>query len=130
MGTRILLLSTMIFTAVGGGVAWADTLNTNILPNSDLTGLEAIQWNSSISSSPTTITGTGVNGDGNSLVSVLDLSTNGLSTYTFHDNFAAGQGATGVGKINGNSYGFVDTFVLDLPASMASAFAFSLDICA
>ena len=124
-GSLIVALS----ACIGVGLAHADTLNTSIGANSDLTGLEAIQWNSTISPSPTTVTGTGVNGDGQTAVNVLDLSQNGLSTYTFHDNFAAGVGATSAGTINGNPYGFVDTYVLNLPASTASAFAFSLDIC-
>jgi hypothetical protein len=130
MAIRILAFRALILSAAGCGISWADTINTNILPNGDITGLEAIQWNSSAGLTPTTITGTGNNQDGNDAVSVLDLSNNGLSTYTFHDNFAAGQGSISAGTINGNSYGFVDTFVLNLPASMASGFAFSLDLCA
>lgn len=119
---------------VGSRVAHADFLNTSIPPNSDLTGLEVIQWDTSQSASPALVTGTGVN-DGNPasgqpLVNVLDLSMNDSSSYTFSHNFIAGKAQAGGGTINGLSYGFVDTFVLNLPTGTASNYDISVNTCA
>lgn len=80
------------------------------------------------------MTGTGVN-DGNPasgqpLVNVLDLSMNGSSTYTFTHNFASGKAQAGGGTINGLSYGFVDTFVLNLPTGNTSNCDISVNTCA
>lgn len=126
------------FAMLGAGsrVAHADFLNTSIRPNSDLSGLEVIQWDTSQSASPALVTGTGVN-DGNPasgqpLVNVLDLSMNGSSTYTFTHNYAQNQAqATGltIGS-TGLSYGFVDTFVLNLPMGTASNYDISVNTCA
>jgi|GEM_PF-7041483 len=118
----------------GNRVAHADFLNTTIQPNSDLSGDQVIQWDTSQSASPTLVTGTGVN-DGNPapgqpLVNVLDLSINGSSTYTFTHNFTSGQAQAGSGTINGASYGFVDTFVLNLPTGTASNYDISVNTCA
>ncbi|MGO9037714.1 MAG: FxDxF family PEP-CTERM protein [Steroidobacteraceae bacterium] len=118
----------------GSRVAHADFLNTTIQPNSDLSGDEVIQWDTSQSASPTLVTGTGVN-DGNPapgqpLVGVLDLSMNGSSTYTLTHNFTSGQAQAGGGTINGLGYGFVDTFVLNLPTGTASNYDISVNTCA
>ncbi len=118
----------------GSRAAGADFLNTAIPPNSDLSGDQVIQWDTSQSASPTRVTGTGVN-DGNPasgqpLVSVLDLSMNGSSTYTLTHNFTSEQAQAGSGTINGNSHGFVDTLVLNLPTGNTSNYDISVNTCA
>lgn len=133
--SRQLVVAGMMLGLLAVDAARADTLNTSILPNSDLTGLEVIQWNTSLGGAPTTVTGTGINdgvaAPGNPLVSVLDLTMNGSSTYTYTHNFTAGQAqAAGGGTINGQSYGFVDTFVLNLPTGTASDYQISVNTCA
>jgi len=58
------------------------------------------------------------------------MSSNGTSTYTLRDNYAAGQASNAAtGTIGGNQYGFVDTYVLNLPTSSAADFEVSVNVC-
>jgi len=85
---------------------------------------------------PTTVTGTGVSGPaapGQSLVDISDLSGNGNTTgnYLFSQSFTNPNGsfAAGTGPLsNGVSYGFVSSYVIDVPASTAGAYVFSLNL--
>src|SRR5262249_22208647 len=116
------------------GLAKADLL-VSISPNGNLSGNEVIS-SGTFSGTPqgwfTTgpgqteakVNGTGVN-DGTLPLNVLNLAPNGTSTYNLGDNFSAGQGsnpAADMINVHGNpqSYGFVDTFVLNLPTSSTS----------
>ncbi len=77
-------------------------------------------------SSPATITGN----PGNSLgpVNVSDLTSNPAGNYSFTNSFAAANGAYAAGTIQGQEYNFVDTYVIDVPNSTASVYAFSLNL--
>jgi hypothetical protein len=59
----------------------------------------------------------------------MDVTGNVASTYMFNDSFSFPNGSfAGAGTINGNSYGFVDTYVIDVPNSISSAYIFSLSL--
>jgi hypothetical protein len=75
---------------------------------------------------PATITGN----PGNSLgpVSISDLTGNPSSNYSFINSFAAANGNFGAGTVAGGKYNFVDTYVIDVPSSVAGAFIFSLNL--
>jgi hypothetical protein len=75
---------------------------------------------------PTTVTGNGVN-DNTTPISVSDVVGNGPGTYLFSQTFINPNGSfAAASQINGQDYGFIASYVLDLPASMASTFVFSL----
>jgi hypothetical protein len=75
---------------------------------------------------PTTAAGNGVN-DGTSPISVSDVVGNGPGTYLFSQTFMNPNGSfAAANQINGQNYGFIASYVVDLPASMASTFVFSL----
>jgi len=76
--------------------------------------------------SPATITGTP--GDSLGPVTVSDLTGNPASNYGFTNSFGAANGAFAAGTIQGLQYNFVDTYVIDVPASQASAYVFSLNL--
>ncbi len=142
MRKNLLLLSGITFGClVVGGFAHADSL-VPVAPSSDITGGEVISsgtftgppatiqgwYATTAGQAPQTITGTGSTGSGG--LSVLDMSGNGTSTYTLRDNYSAGQGSlAAAGTIGGNQYGFVDTYVLNLPASTAADFEVSVNVC-
>lgn len=119
-------LASALALAIGWATANADIV-TSIPTNGTLTSTWS--WSSTASGqSPTTITGDGMN-DGLGPVTVEDLSANGASTYTFGNTFVAPSGSyPASNEINGQSYGFVDTYVIDVPNALASAYVFSLSL--
>ncbi|MGA2188269.1 MAG: hypothetical protein ABSH33_07040 [Steroidobacteraceae bacterium] len=85
---------------------------------------------------PTTVTGTGVPGPaapGQSLVDVSNLTGNGNSTgnYLFSQSFTnpSGSFAAATGPLsNGDTFGFISSYVIDVSASTAGAYLFSLNL--
>jgi hypothetical protein len=77
---------------------------------------------------PSTVVGTGVNGDGAG-VGISDLTASGAGSYNFTQTFAAPTASyAAASTINGNSYGFVASYVIDVAPSMANAYVFSLNL--
>lgn len=110
----------------GSGIAAADILQS-VPALGTLT--PTLSWSTTATGqTPATQTGTGVN-DGTGPVTVMDLTGNVASTYFFNDSFNFPNGSfAGAGTINGNNYGFVDSYVIDVPNSISSAFIFSLSL--
>jgi len=111
------------------GVAAADTITTvqvggNLVLSQSWASTAPGQTN-------TTVTGTGVNGDGLG-VGISDLTgAAGGGTYLFSQSFTSPTGSfAGPGTVNGNPYGFVASYVIDVSPSMANAFVFSLNLSA
>jgi hypothetical protein len=61
-------------------------------------------------------------------VTVSDLTGNPASNYGFTNSFGAANGAFASGTLQGLQYNFVDTYIIDVPASQASAYIFSLNL--
>jgi hypothetical protein len=110
---------------LAAGAAKADTL-TSILPGGTL--LPGQGWFSTgPGQTPTTITGTGVNNGGG--IQVNDLTGAGAGSFLFSQTFTAPNASFAApNQINGNSYGFVSSYVIDVPPAMANAFVFSLNL--
>lgn len=125
------LLRSALYLAAAGVLcvvptAFADTLQ-GVPLNGTLTA--TLSWASSADGqTPASITGDGVN-DGTGPVVVENLTGNGASTYTLQNTFLAPAGSyPAATQINGENYGFVDTYVIDVSGSLASAYAFSLSL--
>jgi hypothetical protein len=110
---------------LAAGAAEADTL-TSISPGGTL--LPGQGWFSTgPGQTPTTVTGTGVNNGGG--IQVNDLTGAGAGSFLFSQTLAAPDGSFAApNQINGNSYGFVSSYVIDVPPAMANAFVFSLNL--
>jgi len=85
-----------------------------------------------IGQTPTTVTGSGIN-NGTVPVYVNNLTANGSSTYLFNNSFTRPAGSFPDVQIDDGSQGmenigFIDSYVFDVPASNANAFAFSLNL--
>jgi hypothetical protein len=74
---------------------------------------------------PQTLTGDGLN-NGIGPVSVSDISNNAAGSYTFNRTIAANSSS--FGTINGLAYNFVDSYVIDIPTALTSAYVFSLNL--
>jgi hypothetical protein len=122
--------------AVAGGIAPALALADSILPVGNEGNLYLSQsWASTgPGQTPATVTGTGVSGSaapGQPLVTVSDLTQNGNITanYGFGQSFTAPTGSYSAGTLaNGNQFGFTASYVIDVPASTAGAYLFSLNL--
>src|SRR6202789_4618727 len=104
---------------LAAGAAEADTL-TSISPGGTL--LPGQGWFSTgPGQTPTTITGSGVNnGVG---IKVNDLTGAGAGSFLFSQTFTAPNASFAApNQINGNSYGFVSSYVIDVPPAMENAF--------
>src|SRR5580692_9619302 len=110
---------------LAAGAAKADTL-TSISPGGTL--LPGQGWFSTgPGQTPTTITGTGVNNGGG--IQVNDLTGAGAGGFLFSQTFTAPNASFAApNQINGNNYGFVTSYVIDVPPAMANAFVFSLNL--
>jgi hypothetical protein len=110
---------------LGAGAVQADSL-TAILAGGTL--LPGQGWVSTgPGQTPTTVTGTGVNDGGG--VTVNDLTGAGAGTFFFSQSITAPNGSFAApSQINGNDYGFVTSYVIDIPPAMANAFVFSLNM--
>jgi hypothetical protein len=81
--------------------------------------------------SPTTITGDGSLTDNTGPVQISNLTGNPASNYGFSNSFGNSNGGYfGTITVNGTpqEYNFVDSYVIDIPNSTASAYAFSLSL--
>lgn len=122
--------------AIAAGVAPALALADAILPVANEGTLYLSQsWASTgAGQTPATVTGTGVSGPaapGQPLVTVSDLTQNGNITanYGFGQSFTAPTGSYAAGTLgNGNQFGFTASYVIDVPASTAGAYLFSLNL--
>lgn len=107
------------------GVAHADLVTP--VPVSG-TLLPALNW----IAAPGSLTPSTITGDPTTTsvlpVQVSDLSGNPAGTYAFTNAFGASNGSVSSTQIAGQSYSFVDTYVINTPASTASAYAFSLNL--
>src|ERR1700716_4321572 len=110
---------------LGAGSATADTL-TSIGPGGTLVAAQS--WASAApGQTPTTVTGTGINNGGPILIN--DLTGAGAGSFLFSQTFTNPNGSFAApNKINGNTYGFVTSYVIDVTPSMANAFVFSLNL--
>jgi hypothetical protein len=110
---------------LGSAAARADIV-TPVGTNQPL--ILALSWSATGAGlqSPATITGNP--NDSLGPVSVSDLTNNPASNYSFTNSFAAANGAYAAGTLQGQQYNFVDTYVVDVPNSLASAYVFSLNL--
>jgi hypothetical protein len=118
-------MASALILALAAGTAEADTL-ISILPGGTL--LPGQSWVSTgPGQTPTTATGTGINNGGG--VQVNNLTGAGAGSFLFSQTFTAPNGSFAApDQINGNSYGFVTSYVFDVPPAMANAFVFSLNL--
>lgn len=109
----------------GAAIAKADVV-TPVGTNQPL--ILGLTWSATAmgTQSPATITGDPNNSLGP--VKASDLTGNPASNYSFTNSFAAANGAYATGLVKGQQYNFVDTYVIDVPNSIASAYAFSLNL--
>jgi hypothetical protein len=120
---KIAALSSLGLASLGS--AHADTL-TPIAVGGNLILSES--WASTGSGqTPSTVNGTGVTGAGG--VGISDLTASGAGAFQFSQTLTAPTGSfAAADTVNGNSYGFVASYVIDVTPSMASAYTFSLNM--
>jgi hypothetical protein len=110
---------------LAAGAASADTLTT-ISAGGTLSPAQG-WFSTGPGQTPTTVMGTGLNNGGG--VTVNNLTGAGAGSFLFSQSLTAPNGSFAApNQINGNSYGFVTSYVIDVPLSMANAFVFSLDL--
>ena len=110
---------------LGAGSAAADTL-TPVAAGGALSPV-LIWASTAMGQTPTTVTGTGIN-NGSPLL-INDLTGAGAGSFLFSQSFTNPNGSFAASnQINGNGYGFVASYVIDVPTSMTNAFAFSLNL--
>jgi hypothetical protein len=129
---RVCAAATLVAAAADAQSVLADT----VLPVSNEGTLYLSQsWASTAAGqTPTTVTGTGQN-DGVGTVPISNLTGNGggASNYLFNQSFTnpAGSFVSGTGPLaNGDSYGFISSYVVEVPTSTAGAYLFSLNLTA
>jgi hypothetical protein len=109
--------------------AHADMLKP-VGPNGSLT--PALSWSAAGMGTESPATLTGNLNDPAQGVTVNDLSGNPASNYGFANSFPAANGAfaSGTLQVQGQAqqYNFVDTYIIDAPTSLASAYVFSLNL--
>jgi hypothetical protein len=111
--------------ALGAGVSQADIIN--VVPVGGSLALSQSWASTSSGQTPTMVTGTGSNTGGG--VPVSDLRASGAGSFLFSQTFVAPAGSFAApNTINGNSYGFVASYVIDVAPSMANGFLFSLNL--
>ena len=124
------VLALGIATLLGVATAEADivTVVPTTAPNNVLVAPFS-QVASATVATPGTIIGDGLN-NGTGPVQVSDVSNNVAGSYSFNNTFAANGNSFGTVTAAGvvQSYNFVDTYVIDVPTSTTSAFAFSLNL--
>jgi hypothetical protein len=112
---------------LAAGAAEADTLTPPVSIGGTLTQSQGFV-STAPGQTPTTVTGTGVNGDGLG-VAVNDLTAAGAGSFLFSQTLTAPNGSfPAASTINGNPYGFITSYVIDVTPSMANAFVFSLNL--
>jgi hypothetical protein len=123
--TSRIAYSICVALLLAAGAASADTL-TPVSAGGTL--LSAQGWFSTGPGQlPTTLTGTAINNGGG--VTVNNLTGAGAGSFLFSQSLTAPNGSfAAASQINGNNYGFVTSYVVDVPPAMANAFAFSLNL--
>jgi hypothetical protein len=110
---------------LSAGVADADTLT--VVPVGGTLMLSQSWASTASGQTPTTVPGTGTNTGGG--VAISDLSAAGPGSFLFSQSFVAPTGSFAAPTtINGNTYGFVASYVINVAPSMANAYAFSLNL--
>jgi hypothetical protein len=124
LSLRKLLFAAALAAAVAPAVSRADTLAPVAIGGSLVLSQG---WFSTVpGQSPTTVTGNGIN-DGTAPVAISNVTGNGPGTYIFSQTFINPNGSfPAANQINGQNYGFIASYVVDLPSAMASSFVFSL----
>jgi hypothetical protein len=111
---------------LGAGVAAADTVT--VVPVGGSLALSQSWASTASGQTPSTVTGTGSNSGGGG-VPVSDLRASGAGSFLFSQTFVAPTGSfAAADTINGNPYGFVASYVIDVPPAMANAYVFSLNL--
>lgn len=116
--------------SLAAGTAMADIV-TPVAPDGQLILSLSSSTNQMGTASPATITGDGSLTDNTGPVQVSNLTGNPASNYGFSNSFSSSNGGYfGTITINGTpqDYNFVDSYVIDVPNSTASAYAFSLSL--
>jgi hypothetical protein len=112
------------------GTAMADVV-TPVGPDGQLILSLSSSTNQSGTASPATITGDGSLTDNTGPVQISNLTGNPASNYGFSNSFSNLNGGyfgtITIGSTPQN-YNFVDSYVIDVPTSIASAYAFSLSL--
>jgi hypothetical protein len=118
--------------AIGGlglGVAFADTVSP--VGNGGSLVLSQGFASTGPGQSVATVTGTGSITDGVTTVAGSDLTGNGplTSTYMIGQTYTNSQGAYTIGTLStGDSVGFVESYLIDVPSAIAGAYLFSLNL--
>jgi len=111
---------------LGAPFAHADTITP--VANGGTLQLSQSFASTATGQTPTTVVGTGAN-DGVGSVMGSDLTGNGSSTYLFSQSYSNSAGSYTAGTLsNGNTFGLVASYVVDLPTSTAGAYIFSLNL--
>ena len=110
---------------LGAGVAEADTVT--VVPVGGSLMLSQSWASTANGQTPTTVAGTGTNTGGG--VAVSDLRASGAGSFLFSETLVAPPGSFAAPTtINGNTYGFVTSYVIDVAPSMANGYVFSLNL--
>jgi len=119
--------------AIALGAASSARADTVTPVSNEGTLIESQAWASTGSGqTPTTVLG---NPTGTGGVAISDLTGNGpgTSNYLFDQTYSSPTGSfvSGTGPLgNGDSYGFINSYVIDVPTSTAAAYLFSLNLTA
>lgn len=112
--------------ALVAGLAHADTITP--LANGGTLELSQSFASTAAGQTPTTVVGTGAN-DGIGSVMGSNLTGNGNSTYLFSQSYSNSVGSYTAGTLsNGDTYGLVASYVVDLPTSITGSYIFSLNL--
>lgn len=111
---------------LGAEIAHADTITP--VANGGTLELSQSFTSTATGQTPTTVVGTGAN-DGIGGVMGSNLTGNGNSTYLFSQSYSNSAGSYTAGTLsNGDSFGLVASYVVDLPTSTTGAYIFSLNL--
>ena len=120
---------------LAGTVARADTLTPDPLVSGTAALASAATWATTSSSTtlPSNVAGN-PNGASGTGLGVNDLTANAAGTYTFTNSYSGSTATFGNVMISppggggAEAIGFLDTYIIAVPASSSNAFAFSLSL--
>lgn len=111
---------------LAAGLAHADTITP--ASNGGMLQLSQSFASTAPGQTPTTVVGTGAN-DGIGSVMGSNLTGNGNSTYLFNQSYSNSVGSYTAGTLsNGDTFGLVASYVVDLPTSTTGSYIFSLNL--
>jgi hypothetical protein len=120
--------------ALAGAAAQADTLTADPLSNGTAALASAATWATTSGSTalPANVAGN-PNGSSGTGLGVNDLTANAAGTYTFMNSFSGTTATFGNATItppggSAEAIGFMDTYIIAVPAASSNAFAFSLSL--